>query len=84
MVDVPVGAVAVEYFDFGSVPPPAGRGGASTGSGHSFPIPVLAAWANNNNDDGCIIVEDTREKTRRGQQDDLVLHIPTSPLILVT
>ncbi len=47
-----------------------GGGGGTSGSGRFFPpAPVLAARADNDDDkDGRIIVEETREKTRRGWQ----------------
>ncbi len=59
-VDVAARVAATEVFD---------RGGCIGRSGRFFPpTPVLAARADNNDDkDGHIIVDETREKMRRGQ-----------------
>jgi hypothetical protein len=68
-VDIAVRAAAVELFHFRSVPSLCGWRWGHWREWSLLLTPVLAARADNGNDkDSCIIVEETREKTRRGQQ----------------
>ena len=73
-VDIAVRAAAAELFNFWSVPSPQGRWW-----GHRRewlllpPAPVLVARADNDsNEDGCIIVKEMQEKTRRGRRASII------------